>query len=197
MQNQKNITMFEIYNQLDPFLKVYWVIAIFSSLVFIIQAIMTFVGAGSDDLPDADFNADADGGDMPFQLFSFRNLTHFMLGFGWTGISFYNVISSKIVLGLISFLVGLFFIFLFFVIIKQLMKLSENNSFQIEETIGKTGEVYLTIPAAAQGKGKVMVSVRNVVHELSAMTRTDEKIETGAIIKIDEVSDNILVVSKI
>ena len=189
--------MFEVYNQLDPFLKVYWVIAIFSSLIFIIQAIMTFIGGGGNDISDADFDGGTDGGDMPFHLFSFRNLTHFLLGFGWTGISFYNAIDNKILLGFISFVIGLLFIFLFFIIIKQLIKLSEDNSFKIEETVGKTGEVYLTIPAAGQGKGKVTVSVRGAVHELSAITHDTEKIETGAVVKIDEVAHNIIVVSRI
>lgn len=189
--------MFETYSQLDPMLKMYWVVAIFSSLIFVIQAIMTFVGSGGDDMPDGGFDGDIDGGDAPFQLFSFRNLTHFMLGFGWTGISLYNAIGNKIVLGIVSVVVGLFFIFLFFVIIKQLMKLSENNSFNIEETIGKTGEVYLPIPPASSGKGKVTISVRGAVHELSAITHADEKIETGTIVKVVEVSHDIIIVSRI
>ena len=189
--------MFELYSQLDPFLKAYWVIAVFSSLVFVTQTIMTLIGSGSSDMPDADFDGNLDSSDAPFQLFSLRNLTHFLLGFSWTGISFYNVIANKILLGFISFLVGIFFILLFFIIIKQLMKLSENNSFKIEETVGKTGEVYLTIPAKAQGKGKVLLSVRGVVHELNAITYMDEKIETGAIVKVDKTEDTFIVVSRI
>ncbi|MDR2979481.1 MAG: serine protease [Bacteroidales bacterium] len=188
--------MFELYSNLDLFMKIYWVIAIFSSVVFIVQAIMTFVGGGAGDL-DVDSGVDVETGDMPFHLFSFRNLINFLLGFSWTGISLNNVIHNRILLNVVAVLVGFLFIFLFFLIIKQLMKLSENNSFNIEETIGKTADVYLTIPAERQGKGKVMVSVRGTVHELSAITDNGEKFETGNVVKITQIINNLVIVEKL
>lgn len=188
--------MFELYSNLDLFMKIYWVIAIFSSLIFIVQAIMTFVGGGTDNL-DVESGVNVETGDMPFHLFSFRNLINFLLGFGWTGISLNNVIHNRVLLSLVSVLVGLFFIFLFFLIIKQLMKLSENNSFNIEETVGKMADVYLAIPAGRQGKGKVMVSVRGTVHELGAITDNGEKLETGSVVKITQVINDLVVVEKL
>jgi hypothetical protein len=70
-------------------------------------------------------------------------------------ISFYNSIENKTVLIIISVIVGpirCHFLFL----IKQILKLSENNSFKIESTLHKTAQVYLTIPEAKSGKGKVL-----------------------------------------
>jgi Na+-transporting methylmalonyl-CoA/oxaloacetate decarboxylase gamma subunit len=195
--------MITFYSNLEPLLKIYWGVALFSSLIFIIQAIMTFIGAGND-AADADFSGDggdgsdgSDGSDMPFQIFSFRNLIHFLLGFSWTGISFYQLIHNKILLSFIGIVVGLLFVFLFFVIIKFLMKLAENNSFRIEKTIGKTAEVYLTIPPQKEGKGKIIVSVNGAVHELQAMTEANEKITTGAVVKITAVIDDIVIVNQI
>lgn len=189
--------MFELYSNLDLFMKIYWVIAIFSSLIFIVQAIMTFVGGGHDADVDMDADFDTDGGDMPFHIFSFRNMINFLLGFSWTGISLNNAIPNRIVLSLVSVVVGLLFIFLFFIIIKQLMRLSENNSFKIEDSVGKTADVYLAIPAAKSGRGKVMVSVRGTVHELPAITNSEEKIETGAVVRIKEIDHDLLIVEKI
>jgi hypothetical protein len=37
-------------------------------------------------------------------------------------------------------------------LIKQILKLSENNSFKIENTVDKTAEVYLSIPSEKQEK---------------------------------------------
>jgi hypothetical protein len=63
--------------------------------------------------------------------------------------------------------------------------------------LGKTGEVYLSIPAQNMGKGKVQISVNGSVHELDAITQ-GEKIDTGAMVKVTDImGDNLLVVTKL
>ena len=85
----------------------------------------------------------------------------------------------------------------FFILIKQILKLSEDNSFKIENTINKTADVYLTIPESKSGKGKVQISVNGSFHELDAMTLSTEKIPSGAVIKVIAVENNILIVEKL
>jgi hypothetical protein len=182
--------MIELYEQLPSLLKTFWLIAIFSSLIFIVQSIMTFfVGDVTDGL-DADFEGDLEGNDGPFQLFSFRNLINFLLGFSWGGISFYDKISNSTLLIFISFLIGLAFLFLFFVIIKQVQKLAEDNSFKLEMTLNKTAEVYLKIPANKNGFGKIHVSVNGSLHELQAITENEVEIEHGKLVTIISIEDN-------
>ena len=119
--------------------------------LFLLQTISTFIGfSGS----ETDADTDGGDGDMPFEIFTLRNLINFLLGFSWTGISLYDSIENKTILIGISLLVGILFVGVFFLIIKQIVKLSEDNSFKIENTINKTGEVYLTIPESKSGKGK-------------------------------------------
>lgn len=187
----------EILENLEPLLKTFWFIAIPASLIFLIQTIMTFTGADSNDGINADFNSNLDGTDAPFQLFSFRNLINFLLGFSWMGISFYSIITNKSALIFVSVLVGSSFIYLFFLLINQLHKLAEDNSFKIENTLLKTAEVYLTIPANRVGKGKIIVSVNGAYHELQAMTDY-ESIPSGSIVRVVRIDhDNILIVEKI
>ena len=97
-------------------------------------------------------------------------------------------------------MLGLFFscfLFLFFLIIRQLQKLAEDNSFKIEETVDKTAEVYLKIPGEKAGTGKVMISVRGSVRELSAITE-GEAIPSGSLIKVVKIeSGNLLIVERI
>jgi hypothetical protein len=38
----------------------------------------------------------------------------------------------------------------------------------------KTAQVYLTIPEAKSGKGKVLISINGAMHELDAMTLSTE-----------------------
>lgn len=75
------------------------------------------------------------------------------------------------------------------------MKLSEDNSFKIEETIGKTADVYLTIPAAKSGKGKIFISVKGSTHELSAITADMAEIKNGTLVKVIGIEGDILVVT--
>lgn len=184
----------ELLDNLEPLLKVLWYVAIPTSVIFLIQTIMTFVGADGADGIDADFDGDLENGDSHFQVFSFRNLINFLLGFSWTGISFYHVIHPAFLI-LLSLAIGALFIYMFFVIIRKLQKLAEDNSFQYEETLNKTADVYLTIPEKKSGKGKVLISVRGSVRELDAMTESGTRIATGSVVKIVKiVNENILLV---
>ncbi|MFB0910091.1 MAG: NfeD family protein [Flavobacterium sp.] len=177
----------------DPLLKAFWYIALPVSLFFGLQTIMTFLG-----LSDGETDMDSDTGDveLPFEIFTLRNLINFLLGFSWTGISFYNSIENKTVLIIISVIVGLLFVAIFFFLIKQILKLSENNSFKIESTLHKTAQVYLTIPEAKSGKGKVLISVNGAIHELDAMTLSTEKLPSNATVKVVAVESNLLIVEK-
>ena len=179
----------ELLENLEPLLRNFWYVAILASLIFIIQTIMTFVGADGSDGHSIDIQGNEL--DAPFELFSFRNLINFLLGFSWTGISFYSTFSNKSFLIFISLLVGALFVYFFFIIINQIRKLAEDN------TILKTAEVYLTIPANKTGKGKILISVNGAVHELDAMTEGEE-IKSGKTIKVVKIENrNILIVEKI
>ena len=108
--------MLDFLQGMDSLQQSFWWIAIVASLIFITQTILTLIGSDSSDGINADFDGDLDHADAPFQLFSFRNLINFLLGFGWTGVAFYDNISSKTLLIIIATVVGLVFILLYFVV---------------------------------------------------------------------------------
>ncbi|EGJ99581.1 MAG: NfeD family protein [Prevotella sp.] len=186
--------MKEFFSSMDATQQFYWYVAIGASVIFIIQTIMTFIGADSDTGVDADFDGNLDSADAPFQLFSLRNLINFLLGFGWTGAVLYNAFESKFVVGIVSFLVGSVFILLFFVIMRFIWKLSEDNTFKMEDTIGKTADVYMNIPASKSGRGKIFVSVKGSSRELYAVTTAGEALKSGSLVKIIGIEGDILVV---
>ena len=180
----------EFLQNADPFVKGLWYITLPASLIFLIQTVMTFAGSDASDGLDADFDGDVSHTDGPFQLFSFRNLIHFLLGFGWTGLGFYELISNRLVLIIVATSAGLALVGVFFIIIKQLQKLKQNNVMRLENAIGKTAEVYLTIPAQQSGHGKVHVSVQNTLRELNAVTQQATPIPTGAVVKVTATLPN-------
>lgn len=187
----------EFLENLDPLLKSFWYVAIPTSIFFLLQTILTFVGANASDGINPDFDADFDGTDAPFQLFSLRNLINFLLGFSWTGISFYLTIENKAILIVLSIIVGVLFVYVFFLVIAQIQKLSEDNSFKFTNTLNKTADVYLTIPEKKSGKGKVIISINGSFHELDAITEND-KIQSGSLVRVIKIeNNNILVVETI
>ncbi|MFB9121129.1 NfeD family protein [Bergeyella porcorum] len=186
--------MFHFLESLDILHQSFWYIALGSSLIFLIQTILTFVGSGDSDGIAADFDGGLDEAEGPFQLFSFRNLINFLLGFAWTGVAFYENIENKMLLILLATVVGIGFVLLFLVLIKQILKLTEDNTFDIQKLVGKTGEVYLRVPANLSGKGKVQISLNGTNRELPAMTRSQDGIPSGNLVKVIAVEDGILVV---
>jgi len=186
----------DFFDQFDTLLKTFWYVAIPTTIIFLIQTIITFMGVDSSDGLNADFDSDFNDGDTTFQLFSLRNLINFLLGFSWTGISFYNTINNPILLITVSVIVGFLFVFLFFIIIKQVQKLEEDNSFKLENTLNKSAEVYLTIPEKKTGKGKISISINGTFHELDAVTEHDEKINSGSIVKVEKIENNNILIVK-
>jgi len=58
----------EFLESLDPLLKTFWFIAIPTSIIFIIQSVMTFTGMDSSEGIQADFDSNLDSGDSSYSL---------------------------------------------------------------------------------------------------------------------------------
>ncbi|MBR3660076.1 MAG: serine protease [Bacteroidaceae bacterium] len=190
--------MIELFNSLEPLQKFFWTIACCASLVFIIQTIMTFIGLGTDADVDAgpmDGSVDSMEDGALSGVFSFRNLINFLLGYGWAGVLLFDDIEKRWLLQLLAIAVGLLFVLAFVFMFRQVMKLSHDGSFKMSETVGLKADVYLRIPAARSGRGKVQLSVKGSVHEIDAVTDKDTEIPTGGQVEIVEVlGDDLLLV---
>ena len=190
--------MMDFFDSLEPLQKIFWIIALSASLVFIIQTIMTFVGLGTDTDVDAgpmDGSVDSVEDGSLSGVFSFRNLINFLLGYVWAGVLLYDSILKGWLLQLVAIAVGLVFVLAFVIMFRQVMKLSHDGSFKMVEAVGLKADVYLRIPPARTGRGKVQVSVKGSVHEVDAMTDRNEEIPTGGQVKITKVlGDDLLLV---
>ena len=163
--------MFETFKSMDGMLQVYWILAAVSSIIFIIQAIMTFIGFDADS--DVDMSTAPDqipeSGDAAFDaagfhLVSVKSVICFILGFGWTGVLCWNYIPNRVLLGLLAVVVGLIFMSLIAFLLFQMMKLNRDNTFRVEQTIGLPADVYLRIPGNRKQTGKITVSLNGSTH---------------------------------
>ena len=177
--------------ELSPAMKILWAVTLSASLIFIIQTVMTFLGADSGGDFDVDTSADIDptlsnieGGS---NLYTFRNFVNFCLGFGWSAILLRSSISSTAVLIIVSVLVGAGLVTLVMYLFKWLSGMQQTGNINVyKSAVGCQGKVYLTIPGARAGEGKVQISIQGAVREYNAQTDGDT-IKTGTPIKVTEV----------
>ena len=204
--------MIDWWNSLDLMMKILWGITIAVSLIFIIQTIMTFIGAS--DAGDFDLDTGTDGLDghmdsagdaadaaegahlgsgMP--LLTFRNMVNFFLGFGWTSVLLHEKIGSTSLLMIVSIIVGIALVFLVMYIFKWLASMQQSGNINVyKAAVDCQGKVYLTIPGERAGTGKVQITINNSVREYAALTDGPE-LKTGTDIKVVDVvsSDTLLV----
>lgn len=184
----------EWWSSLDLLMKSLWCIAIATSLIFIIQSILTFIGIDTDGSTDFDFSADADtsvsfDGDPSMNLLTFRNFINFFLGFSWAGILLHGKFSSDAVGLFIAVLVGAALVATVMMLFKWLSGMQQSGTINLyKSAVGCNGKVYLTIPGERKGAGKVQISINDSIREYDALTDADE-IKTGTPIKVIEVID--------
>jgi len=179
---------------LTVILKIFWGIAVPFTLFFVLQLILSFFGAESpDDLPDAEIEADHG---IPFQFLTLKNLIGFFTIFSWTGIACLESGLSTALTLLIASIAGLLMVGLMAGLFYLMMKTGADGTMKINDAIGQSGEVYLTIRAKRAGIGKIQVKVGGSLRTLDAMTDDEEPLPTGQLARVTQiVNDNILLVS--
>jgi hypothetical protein len=177
--------IFSFFTEQTTLMQIFWGSAIISTVIMLIQTILSLIG-----MSDLDLEVGVDGGlddCSGADLFTIKNIVNFFVGFGWTGVSFRSYIESDLLLVLISLLVGVCFVIIFIIIFKQLMKLESNSAVGADACVGRTADVYLRIPANRSGKGKIQLSLNGAAREFDAVTDESEPIPSGAVVTVKEI----------
>ena len=183
--------MTEWWTSLDLFMKILWGIAIATSLIFILETVLTFIGIDHDGSFDMDTSADGSFESEPsMNLYTFRNLVNFLLGMSWTAILLKEQIASTALLMLIAVVVGILLVAAVMYMFKWLSKMQLSGNIDVyKSAVGCIGKVYLSIPAQRKGAGKVQITINEAVREYDALTDSESELKTGASIKVIEVLD--------
>jgi membrane protein implicated in regulation of membrane protease activity len=201
------------WQALSAFEQVFFCIAFPASAILLIQTILTFVGLGDDggsegaldaggdadieiegdtDLDDVDHDMDS-GAD--FRFFSIRGLVAFFTLFGWVGALLGAGPMNKVLAVAIAVASGLAAMFLIALIFYGVSRLQSSGNIHYANAVGRTAEVYLTIPASRKGAGKVQVVIQERLIEVNAMTDLKKPIPTGANVKVTGIlGDHVLLV---
>ena len=214
--------MIEWWNSLEPAMKILWAVTLSASLVFVIQTVMTFLGAAGDSDFDinSDFDADApgdladgsvdvgggpDAGDADvahpstgMNLLTFRNFINFLIGFGWSAILLKDSVPATGLRLLIAIIIGMVLVVIVMLLFKWLTDMQQSGTIDVyKSAVDCQGTVYLTIPGERSGEGKVQITINNSVREYAAVT-DGPTLKTGARIRVVEVvSANTLLVEEI
>ena len=175
----------------------FWGISIVFSVLFVIQFVLSLIGVDF----DLDMDADTDAGfglDADFSLFSIRSIIAFFTFFGWTGVLMLNAgfgvwlaITAALISGFLAMVIVGYMMYKF-------TQFDESGTFNPNSAINQTGEVYLFIPAAKTGYGKIHLKLKGALKEMDAVTDQSLEIPTGTKVKIlDVLDDNLLLVEKI
>ncbi len=203
--------MVEWWSSIPSFEKLFWIVAVPSSTIFVLQTIMTLLGLSHgaeanleiiDDMPhdhslEFTHESSSEVFDVKFKLFTMRSIVVFFTVFSWTGIA--SVRGGRSHLTSIIFAVILGFILMFVVsfIYYSAIKLSEEGTMDIKNAVNAQGEVYLTLPKEGKGIGKIQVVIQGVLRTMDAVTYGEE-LQTGTKITVIRVIDNqLLLVEKI
>lgn len=178
------------WTELSFIMKILWGVTLAASLIFVIQSILTFIGADADGVVDGggvdDLSA-VDAAGTGANLYTFRNLVNFLLGFGWTAILLRDSVKSTGMLLAVSVIVGVGLVIVVMYIFKFLSGMQQSGNIDLEKSAaGCQGTAYLTIPGRRSGEGKVQITINNSVREYNAVTDGDD-IPTGAPISVVEV----------
>lgn len=200
--------MFDWWNSLNIATQVFYCIAVPSTLILIIQTLVTFLG-GSDGVEgEAGIDADVDvgeSGDGVFgdeaadntadpaglsglRIITFRGIIAFLVVFGWVGVAM-DSSGAKLWLTLpIAFVCGFAMMLSLALIFRAVMKLRNDGNADNRNAVGTSGKVQLTIPPARSGEGKVHLMLQGAYVERNAVTDDSEAIPTGAEVIVIGVS---------
>jgi len=198
--------MLNWWNELPVTQQIFYMIAIPSTVILLIQTILLMFGLG--DGHDADFDADSDGdvlGDHDLshdmeaahasglRILTIRGIIAFLAMFGWTGVAALDMGAQTPVAFALAFLSGIVALIVVALIIRASFKLQQSGNLDMQNAVGQIGEVYLTIPK--DGHGKVTLVVQERYLEMDAVCH-ERTVKNGEQVKVVSVTpSNTLIVS--
>lgn len=144
---------------------------------------------------DVDVDADGDGGHQDngfwlLEVISFRTVATAASFFGLAGLTARSSGLNPAMSLAIAIAAGVAAMYAVYWAFRQLFRvLQSSGNEKIQNALGRTGSVYVPIPANDSGLGKVHVEVQGRIVEYQAVTSDEVKLATGtSIIVLDVVN---------
>jgi hypothetical protein len=161
-------------------LTIYMTCAVVGLGVTVVQLVLGLFGLGGDEV-------DLEGGDGDLGYFSVRAISGFLAIFGLAGWACTEAGLAPPLGALIATLAGSCTFALIAWMLRQQRRLESSGTIDPRNAVGSAARVYLRIPAAESGQGKITVEVQGRTAEFVAFTRGAE-LRTGAEVRVVRMS---------
>lgn len=162
---------------------VYVVSAAVGGGVVLLQLVLGLFGLGGDELDAADSIDAIDSHDTGMHLISLRAVAGFFVMFGLIGWGGTNAGWGSGVTLALAFLAGFTTLLLVAWLLSLQSKLDSSGNLLPEQAVGSAARVYLRIPGAESGHGKITVELGGRTAEFEAFTKGPE-LPTSAQVRI-------------
>ena len=176
---------------------VFFWIAIAGSAALVIQIIVmlcSFAGLDADVSDTFDGDVDSDGG---LSFFSVKAITAFFALGGWCGFATASSINNVWTPVLVAIATGSAALVGVGFAMRGISKLQCSGNLVKEKLTGMTATVYVTVPAARSGRGKITLTAQGKFTELDAVTDDEDKLSVDTPVRILSYEEDFVVVAKI
>ncbi len=178
---------------------IYFWLGIVSTIFLIIQiALMCFSSFGGDVDVDGDGDIDVDP-DSGVSIFTVKSITAFLAVGSWAGLLTCTLASDKLqwLSVIIALIAGAAAMAVVVLAIRGMMKLQCNGALQSEKLVGMKATVYVAIPSARSGRGKITLNAQGKFMELDAVTDCEEKLAVDETVEIISTENDCTVVKRL
>lgn len=191
--------MSEWFKGLSALEHVYLWLGVAATAFLIVQIILllcTSFGGDVDIDGDGDIDVDTDSG---VSIFTVKSVTAFFAVGSWAGLLTCTLASQKLqwLSVLVAILAGAAAMAVVALAMRAMLKLQCNGAVQYEKLTGKQATVYVAIPAARSGRGKITLTAQGRFLELDAMTDEADKISVDECVEIISTDNDCTVVKRI
>ena len=182
------MTLFEFIT--SPLMGVYFICAMFGGTLILLQLLLMMFGFGGDVDTESDFGDSADHATATdvFKMLSLRTIVAGIAFFGLGGLAGLTGGATKPVSVLLAVVSGLVAIYIVYYLYLSAARLKDDGSLSEKTLIGSVGSVYVRIPAAKSGIGKVLICQQDRTVEYAAMTAGEELKTSTPIVVVGIVS---------
>ena len=211
--------MAQWWEQLSALTKFFYLFAVPSTVILLLQSVLTLIGFGFNGDGELDFgdgdpgldgdlemddfdmepemDIDTDGiddfqnlaGAADFRFVTFRGIIAFATMFGWIGAALSETSMHILLIMLLAILAGLGGMLIIALLFYSISRLQQSGNMNYRGAIGKDAKVYIPIPPSKSGHGKVTLLLQESYIEVDAVTEDTAMIGTNELVRIVDLLD--------
>ena len=190
--------MKEWFENLSVMEQIFFWLGIVSTLFMLVQIVLMSLSSFGGDIDidgDGDIDVDTDSG---VSIFTVKSITAFFAVGSWSGLLTCALVADKLqwVAILVALAAGAAGMSVMVLLLRAIVKLQCNGAFEIDKTVGQQATVYVSIPPARSGRGKITMNAQGKFVEIDAVTDADTRLAVDEVVEIISTDNECAVVRR-